>query len=176
MAAFQTRRARSDVVLLLSPDSTMVADLFRGVAVFQTHYDTSGLDVLERHTATRLGARAARLIVSDALLLVFGLRSAGVGPWRMRAVGTRIATIEEYCLVGLVAAVAGRRRDLAELAIGALGGRLDGNVASLCEDVGAKLTRRGLVLACPDERLLPSRVSHVPRARPVSAVLRNRAE
>ena len=62
------------VGVLFSPDTVVVIDIFRALGNFEEHYDVAALDWTERRLASFMPQEVAKGIVSDALLLAFGVR------------------------------------------------------------------------------------------------------
>jgi hypothetical protein len=147
----------SSVTVLLSPSDALVADVFRALGDFESHYDLAALDDIERRLAMRVDALSAKSIVSDALLLGFALRTERTGEWKMRAVGDRRATDDEHRLLLLLSASRAGDADLAARAAAALDVRLTATIASLSRDIGRRLADADLLPSQPDERFLPER-------------------
>lgn len=149
--------AESSVTVLLSPSDALVADVFRALGDFESHYDLAALDDIERRLAMRVDALSAKSIVSDALLLGFALRTERIGEWKMRAVGDRRATDDEHRLLLLLAASRAGDGELAARAADALDIRLTATIASLSRDIGRRLADADLLPSQPDGRFLPER-------------------
>lgn len=106
--------------ILLAPGAVTVIDTFRALGDFEEHYDLAALDQLEKALAREVGPPAAKALVSDALLLAFGLRRERRAPLAFQPIGSRRATLDEYGLLSLLAAVHREDDALATLAASAL--------------------------------------------------------
>jgi len=142
------------VAVLLSPAMVPVIDIFRALGDFEDHYDVLALDGLERRLARTMSREAAKGIVSDALLLAFGLRRERVAPIPYGPLHTRRGTLDEYRLVALIGAAARNDLDLADAAAAALGAAHPQPLVSLAVDIARRLEAAGLAVEAPDRRLV----------------------
>src|SRR3954452_21351160 len=62
------------VGVLFPPDCVPVIDIFRALGDFEENYDITALDQIEDRLAGIINREVAKGVVSDALLLAFGLR------------------------------------------------------------------------------------------------------
>src|SRR5688500_7388155 len=99
-----SRHDAGDVAILFSPASVPVIDIFRALGDFEEHYDVAALDSLEGRLAGIMSREAAKRIVSDSLLLAFGLRRERPEPLDLRPVLSRRGSLDEYYILALVGA------------------------------------------------------------------------
>src|SRR3954469_12411333 len=90
------------VGVLFPPDCVPVIDIFRALGDFEEHYDISALDELENRLARNISREIAKGIVSDALLLAFGLRRERMDPLAFAPLRSRRGTLDEYRLLALI--------------------------------------------------------------------------
>ena len=95
----------------------------------------------------------AKGIVSDALLLAFGLRRERRAPLDYRPVRSRRGTLDEYRLMALMAATYGHDLHLAAAAAASLEILHPQPLVSLAFDIARRLEAAGLQLEAPDPRL-----------------------
>jgi hypothetical protein len=162
------------VAVLFSPAMVPVIDIFRALGDFEDHYDVLALDGLERRLARTMSREAAKGIVSDALLLAFGLRRERVEPIPYGALHTRRGTLDEYCLVALIGAASRNDLALAGEAATALGAAHPQPLVCLAVDIARRLEAAGVTLEAPDRRLFapadadaPVEVARAPDPRPL---------
>jgi hypothetical protein len=101
--------AAGSVAVLLHPSTVPVIDVFRSLNRLEDQYDLAMLDGPEQALATYTQSETAKGIVSDALLLAFALTRQRGRPFVHRPIGSRHASLDEYCLLALI----GASRDLA---------------------------------------------------------------
>ena len=147
------RRDAAAVAVLFSPAMVPVIDIFRALGDFEDHYDVLALDGLERRLARTMSREAAKGIVSDALLLAFGLRRERVEPIPYGALHARRGTLDEYCLVALIGAAYRSDVALASEAASALGVAHPQPLVSLAIDIAQRLEAAGVKVEAPDRRL-----------------------
>src|SRR4051794_13508610 len=94
----------ASVAILFPPDCVPVIDIFRALGDFEEHYDISALDELENRLARIISREIAKGIVSDALLLAFGLRRERMDPLAFAPLRSRRGTLDEYRLLALIGA------------------------------------------------------------------------
>ena len=92
------------VAVLFPPEALPVIDIFRALGDFEDNYDIGALDALETRLCGLMNRDLAKGIVSDALLLAFGLRRERRGPLDYRPVRSRRGTLDEYRLMALMGA------------------------------------------------------------------------
>jgi hypothetical protein len=155
-------REPAAVAVLFPPDSVTVIDIFRALGDFEENYDVGALDRLENRLARIIGREAAKGIVSDALLLAFGLRRERLEPIAFAPLRSRRGTLDEYRLLALIAATYWHDFALAADAATALHVARGQPLISLAFDIARRLETAGLKLEAPDPRLF--------RSRPASAV------
>jgi hypothetical protein len=141
------------VTVLFSPGAVRIVDIFRALGDFEDHYDIAALDRLEDGLAAAVGRDAAKGIVSDALLLAFGLRRERSVPLEYSPTGSRRGTLDEYRLVALLSATYWHDFVLASEAAAALAIVHPQPLISLAFDISRRLETSGLKLDMPDPRL-----------------------
>ncbi|WP_457093926.1 hypothetical protein, partial [Microvirga sp. P5_D2] len=92
------------VAVLLHPSAVPVIDIFRSLGTLEDQYDLALLDSPEAALTGFLDAGAAKGIVSDALLLAFALTRQRGRSFHFRAPGSRHSSMDEYCLLTMIAA------------------------------------------------------------------------
>ncbi|WP_157961381.1 hypothetical protein [Microvirga flavescens] len=92
------------VLILFSPKVLPVIDLFRGLAELEENYSSPLLEEQEGQLAALIGSQQARAALSDALLLSFELKRQRRSLLAFSAVGSRQGSVEEFCLLALIAA------------------------------------------------------------------------
>jgi hypothetical protein len=95
--------AAGSVAVLLHPSTVPVIDVFRSLNRLEDQYDLAMLDGPEQALATYTQSETAKGIVSDALLLAFALTRQRGRPFVHRPIGSRHASLDEYCLLALEA-------------------------------------------------------------------------
>jgi hypothetical protein len=153
-AVVESGRETTPVVVLFPPRLVPLVDVFRGLGPLGDTYDVTALDALERRLGAIVGERAAKGVVSDALLLAFGLRRDRIAPLTYGPLASRTGTLDEYRLLALVAAAYWRDFHLASKAAAALEMLHTQPLVALALDVARRLERAGIALALPDARLL----------------------
>jgi len=149
-----SRRESMPISVLFSPQSVPVVDIFRALSNFEENYDISALDRLEARLARSCGSESAKGIVSDALLLAFGLRRERREPMVYGPLGSRRGTLDEYRLMGLVGAAFSRDHEATlDIAL-SLGIAHPQPMVALAFDIARRLKGAGLTLESPDRRLL----------------------
>ena len=166
------------VAVLFSPGTVPIIDIFRALGDFEDHYDVAALDTLEDDLAEAMGRDAAKGIVSDALLLAFGLRRERPEPMQYGPRQSRRGTLDEYRLMSLLSATYWHDFILAAEAAAALEIIHPQPLISLAFDISRRLEGAGLKLDAPDARVFrpvpqPAAQVVVERARPALAPLRH---
>jgi hypothetical protein len=95
--------ALESVAVLLHPSMVPVIDVFRSLSSLEDQYDLSLLDGPEQALAAYTQPEAAKGIVSDALLLAFALTRQRGRPFSHRPLESRHGSMDEYCLLALIA-------------------------------------------------------------------------
>ena len=160
-----SRGSATLVSVLFPPASVPIIDIFRALGDFDEHYDIAALDYLEARLAQDMTREAAKGVVSDALLLAFGLRRERREPLAFETIQSRRGTIDEYRLMAIIGATYWHDFILASEAAAALDVAHPQTLISLAFDIARRLESAGLKLAAPDPRLLgvadPTRFSEV---------------
>lgn len=94
--------ASNPVAVLFHPSIVPVIDVFRCLNRLEDQYDLCLLDGPEQALAAYTRPEAAKSIISDALLLAFALTRQRGRPFAYRPVGSRHASLDEYCLISLI--------------------------------------------------------------------------
>jgi len=157
------------VAVLFSPGTVPIVDIFRALGDFEDHYDVGALDRLEQRLAQSMSRDSAKGIVSDALLLAFGLRRERAAPMGYGPCGSRRGTLDEYRLMALLSATYWHDFILASEAAAALEIMHPQPLVSLAFDISRRLEAAGLKLDAPDPRLFK------PAPRAASTVIVERA-
>lgn len=147
-------RDASPVAFLLPPGVVPVIDIFRALGDFEEHYDVAALDHLEERLADRFERSVAKGLVSDALLLAFGLRRERMEGLSFSPVGTRRGTLDEYRLTALISAAYWHDFVLASEAAAALNLFHAQPLISLAFDIARRLEAAGMRLELPNPALL----------------------
>ncbi len=141
------------VAVLFSPGTVPIVDIFRALGDFEDHYDVAALDSLEDHLARSMGRDTAKGIVSDALLLAFGLRRERAEPMHYAPRQSRRGTLDEYRLVALLSSTYWHDFVLASEAAAALEIIHPQPLISLAFDISRRLESAGMKLDAPDPRV-----------------------
>lgn len=144
----------AQVAFLFAPDAVAVIDIFRALGDFEVHYDITALDQLEARLADTMSRDEAKSIVSDALLLAFGLRRERYEPLTFSPPGSRKGTFDEYCLLALIGATYWHDFDLASDAAESLKIVHYQPLVSLASDIARRLEAAGVRIEAPDRRML----------------------
>jgi hypothetical protein len=137
----------SETVFLLFPPALVpVLDIFRVLGNFEENYDISALDALEERLAKSISPQLAKGIVSDALLLAFGLHRERREPLDYGRPETRRGTADESRLIDLLAACSRHDFDLAERVAASLSVSHSKPLVALAYDVARRLEAAGLKL------------------------------
>jgi hypothetical protein len=151
-----SRREIDGVAILFSPTSLPVADIFRVLGDFEENHDVAALDSLESRLSGIMSRETAKGIVSDSLLLAFGLRRERPEPLDLRPLLSRHGSLDEYCIVALVGATFWHDFGLAGQAAAALGVRQPQPLVSLGFEIARQFEAAGVTLEIPDARLFRS--------------------
>jgi hypothetical protein len=154
MLASAAARSRPSVGILFSPQSLFLVDIFRALADFETHYDLAFLDQLERRLSRSIDLSLAKGLVSDALLLAFGIRRERHDQLDFAPIGSRRGTVDEYRLLALVGAAYRQDPAVAAEAALALGVANYRPLVTLACDIANRLKMAGIPVDEPDERLI----------------------
>jgi len=144
----------ASISVLFRPEVVIVVDIFRALSAFGDRYELADLQYLERRLTAVLDADMARAIVSDALLLEFGLRRERSSRLNYGLPGSRQGTVDEYRLLALLAATSSHDFDLTAAAAASLGIVHAKPLISLASDIAARLVSVGIRLDAPNRRLL----------------------
>ncbi len=92
------------VAVLFHPSAVPVIDVFRSLGSLEDQFDLALLDSPETALSRFLDPGLAKGIVSDSLLLAFALTRQRGRPFHFRPVGSRHGSVDEYCLLTMIAA------------------------------------------------------------------------
>ena len=154
-----SRHEAGGVAVLFSPASVPVVDIFRALGDFEDHYDVAALDSLEGRLSGIMSREAAKGIVSDSLLLAFGLRRERQTRLDLRPRLSRQGSFDEYCILALLGATFWHDFGLAAQAAAALGVRQPQPLVSLSFEIARRLEAAGVALELPDARLFQPQLS-----------------
>jgi hypothetical protein len=154
MLASAPAHSPSFIGILFSPRSLFLIDIFRALGDFEEHYDLASLDELERRLSQSLRPHIAKGLVSDALLLAFGIRRERRDQLDFAPLGSRRGTADEYFLVALIGAAYRQDAALAAEAAIALGIANYRPLVSLACDIADRLKLAGVPVDEPDKRLI----------------------
>jgi hypothetical protein len=140
--------------VLFSPDAVQIIDIFRSLGDFEETYDIEALDQLEAALACVMSRDDAKSVVSDALLLAFGLRRERREALDFAPVRSRRGTLDEYRLLALIGASHIQDGGLVSDAAASLDIMRAWPLVALASDIARRLEAAGLTLQCPDRRLL----------------------
>jgi hypothetical protein len=163
----------ASVAVLFPPEAVPIVDIFRALGDFEEHYDVNSLDHLEDCLARSVSRDIAKAIVSDALLLAFGLRRERMEAMAYAPLRSRRGTLDEYRLLALIGATYWHDFGLAAEAAAALDVAHAQPLVSLAFDIARRLEGAGWRLEVPDSRVFrASNVSsvEVSRGRPAEDV------
>jgi hypothetical protein len=141
------------VAILFAPASLPIVDIFRALGDFEQHHDVAILDALESRLSDLVSREIAKGIVSDSLLLAYGLRCERPEPLDLRPLHSRHGSLDEYCIVALIGATFWHDLGLAAQASEALGVRQPQPLISLGFDIARQFEAAGIMLEVPDARL-----------------------
>jgi len=147
------------VGVLFPPDCVPVIDIFRALGDFEENYDITALDQIEDRLARIINREVAKGVVSDALLLAFGLRRERAQAMAFAPLLSRRGTLDEYKLLALIAAAFWHDFSLASEAAASLQVDHAQPLISLAFDIARRLEGAGLKLETPDPRLFRSRAT-----------------
>jgi hypothetical protein len=143
----------ASVSVLFPPDVVPVVDIFRTLGDFEEHYDVNSLDHIENRLARKVNRDVAKGVVSDALLLAFGLRRERIRRMDYAPLRSRRGTLDEYRLLALIAAAFWHDMPLAAEAATALDVSRAQPLVALAFDIARRLESAGLKLEAPDARV-----------------------
>jgi hypothetical protein len=152
----------TSVAVLFAPEIVPIIDVFRALDAFEEQYELDALDRLESRLARTVSREIAKGIVSDALLLTFGLRRERPSPLVYRELRSRRATLDEYRLMALVAAVYRGDGALAAEAAASLDIVNTKFVVFLAGDLARWLELAGVEPEVPDRRLFNPSAANLP--------------
>lgn len=145
------------IAVLFAPETVPIIDIFRALGDFEEHYDIGALDTLEDRLTRSMSRDLAKGIVSDALLLAFGLRRERSQPIAYRPVQSRRGSLDEYRLLALMGATYWHDFVLASEVAASLEISHPQPLVSLAFDIARRLEAAGLKLEAPDPRLFRSK-------------------
>jgi hypothetical protein len=150
------------VAILFAPQALLIIDVFRALGDFEEHYDVTTLDRLEERLTLPMGRDGAKAVVSDALLLAFGLRRERVRPIAFAPLHSRRGSVDEYRLLSLISATFWHDFVVAAEAATALDVGRSQAIVSLAFDIARRLENAGIKLDAPDTRLFGPVISPSP--------------
>lgn len=142
-------RCASPVFILLHPDVVPVVDVFRSFSGPEEGCDLARLENPEQALAARTSLQAAKAVISDAVLLAFGLWRKRNSPLDCQPAGSRAGSLDEYRLVTWVAASRVPEARLTHEAAFSLGISPPDHLATLAASLIQQIDRAGLTLAAP---------------------------
>jgi hypothetical protein len=151
------------IAILFGPETVPVIDIFRALGDFEEHYDIAALDELEENLSRSMSRETAKSVVSDALLLAFGLRRERREPLRYARLRSRRGTLDEYRLMALVGAAYWHDFGSASEAAVSLDVVHAQPLVSLASDIARRLKAAGVQVERPDSRIFrqPGSVSPI---------------
>lgn len=141
------------VAYLFSPDIVPLVDVFRALGDFEESYDVEALDRLEERLTQEMDRASAKGLVSDALLLAFGLRRERLEPLRYAPLRSRIGTRDEFLLMSMIGAGYWQDHLAASDAASALQVFHTQALISLAYDIARRLEGNALRLPHPNSAL-----------------------
>lgn len=141
--------ANGPVVVLFHPAIVPLIDAFRSLEILSSRYDVHVLDQPESDLARFIARDAARAIVSDAMLLAFALGRQRPEPLFHRPLKSRQGSLDEYCILTLIAASRDPGSELAFEAAAALGILSFDFILSLARDLLRQIDMGRLTLEHP---------------------------
>lgn len=141
---------RDSVAVLLHPSAVPVIDVFRSLGSLEDQYDLALLDNPEASLTRFLDAGAAKGIVSDALLIAFALTRQRGRPFNFRPLGSRSSSVDEYCLLAMIAASRRPGQEVTQEAASVLDvGSLD-FLTALAGEIVRQVDAEAIVFQVPD--------------------------
>jgi hypothetical protein len=137
------------VAVLFRPAVVPLVDAFRSLEILSARYDVHVLDQPEQDLARFIARDAARAIVSDAMLLGFALGRQSAEPLSYRPLKSRQGSLDEYCILTLIAASRDSDSELAFEAAAALRILSFDFTLSLARDLLRQIDMGGLLLERP---------------------------
>lgn len=144
--------ANNPVTVLFHPSAVPVIDVFRSIDSLEDQYDLALLDGPEYMLSSFIDPASAKGIVSDALLLAFALtrqRGSAFGYCPLRS---RQGSVDEYCLMVLIASARQQHSELAREASAILGVSPLDLLSSLAGELSRQLDRGTIVFPIPTLR------------------------
>lgn len=148
-AALPAGPGGSPIFILLHPDVIPVVDVFRSFSGPEEGCDLALLESPEHALASRTSSEAAKAVISDAVLLAFGLWRKRNTPLHCQPVGSRAGSLDEYRLVTWIAASRVPEARLTQEAAFSLGISSPDYLATLAASLIQQIDRAGLVLTAP---------------------------
>lgn len=137
------------VVILLHPDVIPIVDVFRSFSGPDEGCDLALLESPEQALAARTCPERAKAIISDAMLLAFGLWRKRGAPLTCEQAGSRAGSLDEYRLVTWIAASRIPESRLAVEAVASLKIPSPDYLAVLAASLIRQIDRGGLALPAP---------------------------
>ncbi|QFU15918.1 hypothetical protein [Microvirga thermotolerans] len=137
------------MAVLFRPSIVPLIDAFRSLEALSDRYDLHILEGPERDLARFMEPAAARAAVSDAMLLAFALGRQRGGPLAHRPLGSRRGSLDEYCILSLIAAAQEPESELAFEAAAALGVVSFDFIFGMAADLLRQIDHGGLALERP---------------------------
>lgn len=143
------RQDAGRVFILLHPGIIPIVDVFRSFGREEEGCDLALLESPEQTLATRTTPDAAKAIISDAVLLAFGLWRKRNAPLVCEPIGSRAGSLDEYRLVTWITASRIPGAELTQEASASLGISSPDYLATLAAGLIRQIDRAGLVLEAP---------------------------
>ena len=137
------------ISVLFHPSTVPLVDIFRCIGSFEDQYDLALLNGPEQALLGLTRPEAAKAIVSDALLLAFALDRQRSRPLNYAPLKSRHGSLDEYCLVALIAAARRPDSELAFEAASVLGIASLDLMTSLAADLVRQIDLGGLTFGTP---------------------------
>jgi hypothetical protein len=137
------------IAVLFHPNTVPVIDIFRSISSLQDQYDLALLDGPEQALMTHTSQQAAKAIVSDALLFAFALARQRSRPLSHKRPKSRHGSMDEYCLLALIASSRDLDSELTFEAATALGIASLDFMTSLAADLVRQIDLAGLAFQAP---------------------------
>ena len=144
--------SEGSVAVLFPPPVVPLIDAFRCLEVLSEHYDLHVLEGPENDLAHFMEPDAAKAVVSDAMLLAFALGRQRGEPLDHRPLRSRQGSLDEYCVLSLIAAAREPDTGLAFEAAAALRVISFEFMFAMATDLLRRIDRGGLVLERPSLR------------------------
>jgi hypothetical protein len=144
--------SEGSIAVLFPPPVVPLIDAFRSLEVLSEHYDLHVLEGPESDLARFMEPDAAKAVVSDAMLLAFALGRQRGEPLDHRPMRSRRGSLDEYCVLSLIAAAREPDTGLAFEAAAALRVISFEFIFAMAMDLLRRIDRGGLLLERPTLR------------------------